>query len=127
MVIVSAERQLEAMRFSQAGIQAPVLDAPRGARAHLARAVKRAVRKLTRWYVEPRWENQLRFDRHAIDLSSALLAQIRQVESELRILQERNAALEFALLTRSEDGVDPMPTGSHDEVGSPAPPGVVDA
>jgi O-antigen chain-terminating methyltransferase len=93
----SVEPRLDAMRVTLARIHPPDLAQPRGPRGHVVHFVKRVVRKLTRWYVEPRLELQTRLDEHSVEFATALYHHIRRIDSEIQQLEQRNADLELQI------------------------------
>jgi O-antigen chain-terminating methyltransferase len=98
----SVEPELDAMRITLADIRPPDLPQPRGPRGRAVHFVKRVVRKLTRWYVEPRLELQRRFDEYSVEFATTLHNYIRQVDSEIHEREQRDIALDLQVLEAVE-------------------------
>ncbi|MHB1517437.1 MAG: class I SAM-dependent methyltransferase [Acidimicrobiales bacterium] len=82
---LSAPASVADLRLVEGGINPPEVLRLHGARGHAAWAVKRVVRKLTSWYVEPRWVLQRTWDARAGD--------------ELELLARQNLTLRLQVLS----------------------------
>jgi 2-polyprenyl-3-methyl-5-hydroxy-6-metoxy-1,4-benzoquinol methylase len=96
------EASLHAMALAHGELNPPDLDGARGPRGRVGAFVKRAIRRLTSWYVEPRWAHQHEFDGQAIATASSLTEALRRVDAELAELQRQNASLRLQAVTSSE-------------------------
>ena len=70
-----------------------------GARAGFA---KRLVRKLTGWYVEPRWTAQQHYDGHNIHFASGVVDEVQRINRELDDLRRQNVQLKLQVVSSVE-------------------------
>lgn len=80
-----------------------------GVRGRVARFVKRVVRKMTSWYVEPRWVTQQGFDSRTIEFSREVIGafdltnrQLARVDAELEDLRQQNVRLKLQIVAEIE-------------------------
>ncbi len=90
---------IHGMRVIQREMHPPDLSAP-GSR--VGRFVKRVVRKLTSWYVEPRWVLQQQLDSENIEFASRAYNSICRIEVELDELRQQNMRLKLQLVDSNE-------------------------
>ncbi len=93
---------LHAMSVAHGGLNPPDLSGARGARGRVGALVKRVVRRLTSWYVEPRWVLQKEYDGQAVVLASSVVTTLRRVDAELDELRHENARLRLLSVTANE-------------------------
>ncbi len=97
---------IHAMRLAHREMNPPVLGSGGGLRSRLGRSVKRLVRKLTSWYVEPRWTLQQELDARSIEFASlaynSMYHQTTRMDLELEDLRNQNARLKLQLVDVSE-------------------------
>jgi 2-polyprenyl-3-methyl-5-hydroxy-6-metoxy-1,4-benzoquinol methylase len=93
---------LHAMSIAHGQLNPPDLSGAVGARGRIGALVKRAVRKLTSWYVEPRWVLQREYDGQAVVLASAIVTNLRRVDAELDELRRENIRLRLLSVTANE-------------------------
>ena len=92
---VEAGRRAEALHSLWGTVVAPGIPAARGPRGVGQRFVRRAVRRLTSWYVEPRFAAQHEIDAELARFATESVLAIRQVHIELT-----DAKREISLLKR---------------------------
>jgi O-antigen chain-terminating methyltransferase len=90
------------MRLLHSGLQPPDLGAGGGPRRRAGGIVKRLVRRLTSWYVEPRWTVQEQIDAKAIDFSSEAYNAVYRLEEELERVRQQNARLRLEIVATGE-------------------------
>ncbi|MGH9079122.1 MAG: class I SAM-dependent methyltransferase [Acidimicrobiales bacterium] len=97
---------IHAMRAIHREMHPPSLGTGGGLRARLSQSVKRLVRKLTSWYVEPRWALQQELDARNIEFASLVYNfaynGAKRVDLELDDLRRQNARLKLQLVDASE-------------------------
>jgi hypothetical protein len=71
---------VHAMRVIHREIHPPDLVQGVGLRGRLAAIAKRGVRKLTNWYVEPRWVLQTQFDAENVEFASMVFNSVVQIK-----------------------------------------------
>lgn len=87
-----------------ATVAPPSLTRRVGLRGWLGFNVKRTIRKLTAWYVEPRWTAQHEIDAELARFASDSSAAIERLEHEVAQLHQWNTRLQRELMnTRRED------------------------
>ena len=96
------EEQVHAIRHLQGQIGPPELTRGQGVRGQLAWIVKRAVRKSSSWYVEPRWNVQQDFDVRTAEFATQVLNQLRALRREVETLRRDQLALRSQLVTNLE-------------------------
>jgi hypothetical protein len=84
----------------------PILEAHAGVRGLVAFNLKRVVRKLGAWYVEPRWQAQREIDAELARFASDSVAAIERLERDVEHLQLCNERLqrELRMSQRREGG-----------------------
>ncbi len=93
---------LHAMSVAHGELNPPDLSGARGPRGRVGSLVKRVVRRLTSWYVEPRWVLQKDYDGQAVVLASSIVTTLRRVDAELDDLRRENARLRLLSVTANE-------------------------
>jgi 2-polyprenyl-3-methyl-5-hydroxy-6-metoxy-1,4-benzoquinol methylase len=93
-----------AMRHAHSQLHPPDISSPQGLRGHVGAFFKRIVRRLTSWYVEPRWVLQQQIDAQAIAFASALSAVVARSDAELAELRRQNARLRLQAVISNERG-----------------------
>ena len=83
------EQPVHDMRSLQWRLSPPELAPPVGMRSRASRLTKQIVRRLTSWYVEPRWVLQQDYDGHNVQFASGVYNQLRHFERELEDLRGR--------------------------------------
>jgi 2-polyprenyl-3-methyl-5-hydroxy-6-metoxy-1,4-benzoquinol methylase len=83
---------IHAMRAAHRTVQPP--DVAGGAGS----IVKKIVRRLTSWYVEPRWNAEQELDARTIDFASETYNNLHRIESELEGLRRQNVRLRLELV-----------------------------
>jgi len=101
-VATGTDHLMHAMRDLQVRLQPPDLGQAAGVRGQSARFVKRAVRKLTSWYVEPRWVLQQIYDGYNLDVASLVVLEARRLDQEAADLRRHNTTLKLQLITSLE-------------------------
>ena len=96
------EEQVHAVRLLQGQIRPPDLIRGQGVRGQLGWIVKRAVRKSSSWYVEPRWNVQQEFDVRSAEFATQVLNQLRALSREVENLRRDQLALRSQLVTNLE-------------------------
>ena len=71
----------------------PRLDRGTGVRGWLVFNIKRVVRKLARWYVEPRWIDEQEYDVELASFATEVGLQIEALERRVVQLEESNGRL----------------------------------
>ena len=84
------------------GLYPPELPHRQGGRASVSVFGKRLVRKLTGWYVEPRWTVQQNYDGHNIHFAAGVVDELLQVRRELEELRRQNMHLKLQLVASVE-------------------------
>ena len=87
---------VHAMRAAHATVHPPVDLGGRGS------LVKRAVRRLTAWYVEPRWAAEQELDARTIEFASEVYNTLHRLEVELDDLRLQNARARLAVVAANE-------------------------
>jgi hypothetical protein len=93
---------IHAMLSLVQGIRPPEFGEVRGPRAQGGLFVKRVVRKLTSWYVEPRWSLQQELNAQNIEYASMLYNEGRRVVAELDELRRQNTRIRLQLVATIE-------------------------
>jgi SAM-dependent methyltransferase len=93
-----------AMRHAHSQLHPPDINNPRGLRGHVGALLKRMVRRLTSWYVEPRWVLQQQIDAQAIGFASTASAALARMDAELAELRRQNARLRLQAVISNERG-----------------------
>jgi hypothetical protein len=78
------------------------LGRPIGAKGRASKSAKRVVRKLTSWYVEPRWIVQQNYDGHNIHFASGVVDELSRMDRELDELRRQNVHLKLQVVTAVE-------------------------
>lgn len=91
------ERKAQALAICTGRIAPPELNQGSGLRARAVRAVKRTIRKLIVWYVEPRLASQGDYDALNLELLHAMLDSYRMLASEVEQLAAGHASLSLEL------------------------------
>lgn len=87
------EQRAEHLRRLHLTSSEPQLELGRGVRGRLVFNVKRTVRKLTRWYVEPHWAAQREFDAELTRFANDVSLQCDALERRVAHLEEWNGRL----------------------------------
>ncbi len=90
------------MRVLHRDLHPPELPSGGGPRRSAFGLLKRLIRRLTSWYVEPRWQIQEQIDARAIDFSSEVYNSLHRVEVELERLRQQNARLRLEVVATTE-------------------------
>ena len=100
---------VHAMQPLHAELNAPDLSGARGARGRIGRTVKRVMRRLTSWYVEPRWVLQKEFDLREIEFCREVIGafaltntHLERVDAELEELRRHNVRLRLQVVAEIE-------------------------
>ncbi len=80
----------------------PDLGAPRGLRSRVGAAIKRVVRKLTSWYVEPRWILQEEFDSQHIAFANLVADAALRIDAELDDVRLQHVRLKLQAVALGE-------------------------
>jgi 2-polyprenyl-3-methyl-5-hydroxy-6-metoxy-1,4-benzoquinol methylase len=73
-----------------------------GARGQVSGIAKRLVRKLTGWYVEPRFTAQQHYDGHTIHFATAVVDEVNRIDRELAELRRQNLQLRLQVVSSVE-------------------------
>jgi O-antigen chain-terminating methyltransferase len=94
------------MRIIQREMHPPELGGGGGMRRRTSTMAKRIVRKLTHWYVEPRWTVQNDLNSQTIEFASLMYNfaynNVRRLDTELDELRRQNTRLKLQLVDASE-------------------------
>ena len=93
---------MRSMQAVLADLHPPDLGQPRGARGRASSSVKRLIRRLTSWYVEPRWILQENYDGRNLELASGIINEFPRIEVELDELRRENIRLKLQVVTSVE-------------------------
>ena len=80
----------------------PDLSGAAGLRGQAGGLTKRVIRRLTSWYVEPRWIKQQEFDLRNIEFSREVIGYAARVDAELEELQRQNVRLKLQIVAEIE-------------------------
>ncbi len=80
----------------------PDLSGAAGLRGRAGRLTKRVIRRLTSWYVEPRWIKQQEFDLRNIEFSREVIGYAARVDAELEELRRQNVRLKLQIVAEIE-------------------------
>jgi 2-polyprenyl-3-methyl-5-hydroxy-6-metoxy-1,4-benzoquinol methylase len=86
------------MRALHGELYPPELPRPQSARGRASVLGKRIVRKLSRWYVEPRWLAQQNYDGHNIHFAAGVVSELDRAQRELEELRQQNIRLKLQLV-----------------------------
>jgi O-antigen chain-terminating methyltransferase len=100
--IALVEAPLHSMQAALADLHPPELGRPAGARGRVSVFVKRLVRRLTSWYVEPRWIHQERYDGQNLELASGIVNQFHRLDAELDEMRRQNTRLKLQVVASVE-------------------------
>jgi 2-polyprenyl-3-methyl-5-hydroxy-6-metoxy-1,4-benzoquinol methylase len=98
----SLDAPIHAMRVIHGQMHPPEFGNVGGLRGRGGAVVKRVVRKLTSWYVEPRWILQQQIDSQNIEFDSQMYNSVRRIDAELDDVRKQNARLKLQVVTLSE-------------------------
>jgi 2-polyprenyl-3-methyl-5-hydroxy-6-metoxy-1,4-benzoquinol methylase len=100
---------VHAMQPLHAELRPPDLSGATGLRGRTGRLFKRVIRRLTSWYVEPRWIIQKDFDHRSIEFSRQVIADfdvtnrhLQRVDAELEELRRQNVRLKLQIVAEIE-------------------------
>jgi len=93
---------MRSMQAVLAELHPPDLGRPRGARGRASSSVKRLIRRLTSWYVEPRWILQENYDGRNLELASGIVNAFPRIDAELDELRRQNIRLKLQVVTSVE-------------------------
>ena len=99
--VAHLDAPVHAMRSIHRQMHPPVIDG-NGVRGRAGSVVKRAVRKATSWYVEPRWIQQQQLDGYAVEFSSQAFNSIFRIDLELDELRRQVTRLKMQLVASME-------------------------
>ena len=87
----------------------PIYPTRRVSEGRVGRFFKRVVRRITSWYVEPRWVTQQGFDSRTIEFSREVIGsfdltnrQLARVDAELEDLRQQNVRLKLQIVAEIE-------------------------
>ncbi len=100
--VVPLDVPIHNMRVIHGQIHPPEIGGTGGLRGRAASVVKRAVRKATSWYVEPRWILQQQLDTQAIEFSAQAYNAVYRIDNELDELRRQVARLKMQLVAAIE-------------------------
>jgi 2-polyprenyl-3-methyl-5-hydroxy-6-metoxy-1,4-benzoquinol methylase len=86
-----------ALHVLQHQLVVPGVDSPPGVTAPAKRTFKRVIRKLTWWYVEPRWRVQNDFDAHSAHFASAVTTELSRLSTEMDQQRQRHREQQLRL------------------------------
>jgi SAM-dependent methyltransferase len=98
----SLDAPIHAMRVIHKEIHPPTVDGEGGLRGRAGSIVKRAVRKMTGWYVEPRWILQQQLDGQNIEFSAQAYNSVYRIDTELDELRRQITRLKMQVVASSE-------------------------
>ncbi len=101
---------VDAMQPLHAELHPPDLRGATGLRGRFRRHFKRVIRRLTSWYVEPRWIIQEQFDLRDIEFSRHVIAALERVDAELEELRRRNLGLKLEIVSAIERQTETLKT-----------------
>jgi O-antigen chain-terminating methyltransferase len=93
---------VHAMQPLHAELHPPDLGGAKGVRGRIGRVFKKMVRRLTSWYVEPRWVAQSEFDARGIDFSRQVIGAVARIDGELEELRRQNVRLRMQIVAEIE-------------------------
>jgi 2-polyprenyl-3-methyl-5-hydroxy-6-metoxy-1,4-benzoquinol methylase len=93
---------IHSMRVIHRDLHPPVLEGAGGVRGKVSSTTKKVVRKLTAWYVEPRWILQEQLDSQVIEFSARAFNNVYRLDRELDELRRQNARLRMQLVAANE-------------------------
>jgi O-antigen chain-terminating methyltransferase len=93
---------VHAMRVIHGQLHPPDVGGRPGLRGSLGAVVRRVVRRLTSWYVEPRWVLQQEFDAQTIQFSAEAFNAVHRVDNEMDELRAQIARLKMQLVAAAE-------------------------
>jgi SAM-dependent methyltransferase len=93
------EDQVHAVRALQAVIVPPQVVRGPGLRGRLAWTVKRVVRKLSSWYIEPRWAAQQDFDLRSAEFATQALNEMRRLSREMDVMRRQHLMQRLQLVS----------------------------
>ena len=93
---------VHAMRVIHREIHPPDLVQGVGLRGRLAAIAKRGVRKLTNWYVEPRWVLQTQFDAENVEFASMVFNSVVQIKAEIEEMRRQNTRIKLQVVAANE-------------------------
>ncbi|MGO9855759.1 MAG: class I SAM-dependent methyltransferase [Acidimicrobiales bacterium] len=100
---------VHAMQPLLAELRPPDLSGATGLRGRIGRLFKRVIRRLTSWYVEPRWIIQEQFDVRNIEFSRQVIGafdrtnrHLERVDGELEELRRQNIRLKLQIVAEIE-------------------------
>ncbi|HEY1651002.1 MAG TPA: methyltransferase domain-containing protein [Acidimicrobiales bacterium] len=85
-----------------AELRAPDLSGAKGIRGRTGRVFKRMLRRLTSWYVEPRWAVQQEFDVRGMEFSRQAIGAFARLDAELEELRRQNVRLRLQIVAEIE-------------------------
>jgi hypothetical protein len=93
---------IHAMRVVHGQLHPPDAGGRPGLRGRIGSMLRRVVRRLTSWYVEPRWILQQEFDTQTIEFSSQAFNEMHRVDADLNELRAQMARLKMQLVAANE-------------------------
>jgi SAM-dependent methyltransferase len=93
---------IHSMRVIHSDLHPPTLEGVGGLRGRVSTTGKRIVRKLTRWYVEPRWISQEQLDGQMIEFAARAFNNVYRLDRELDDLRQQNTRLRMQLVAANE-------------------------
>ena len=99
---VPLDAPIKGMQAAHSQLHPPELGAPKGLRGRVGAVVKRVVRKLTSWYVEPRWALQQELDSQHIAFAELVADAARTIDAELDDLRLQSTRLKLQAVALGE-------------------------
>jgi O-antigen chain-terminating methyltransferase len=93
---------IHSMRVIHSDLHPPILEGAGGIRGRISTTGKRFVRKMTRWYVEPRWIVQEQLDSQLIEFAARAYNNVYRLDCELDDLRQQNTRLRMQLVAANE-------------------------
>ncbi len=90
------------MRVAHGQMHPPDLDGATGVRGRIGAMAKRIVRKLTSWYIEPRWVQQQQWNAQAIEFASLAYNSFYRIDAQLDEMRQQNARLRLQFVALRE-------------------------
>ena len=90
------------MRVLHRELHPPEPEAASGVRGRLGFAARKAARRLTSWYVEPRFQVQAQFDARAIEFASEAYNAVHRLEKEIEELRRQLVRAKLEVVATGE-------------------------
>ena len=102
VAVTPMDLPIHLMRVAHGQMHPPEVGGAGGLGGRVGSAVKRAVRKATSWYVEPRWILQQELDGQAIEFSALAYNSVYRIDNELDELRRQLTRLKMQLAASLE-------------------------